>query len=353
MVNSRSRSILFSACSILGGACHSPHTVECSARPVVANGEWRLVDGTDVEACEADTQPPAPIIDGHTADPHAVVFDDTYYVYPTSDKGEWQTTDFSSWSSKDLIHWKNEGMILNVTTDLKWAKIRGWAPSVLRRDGKIFFYFCAEGKIGVAISDSPTGRFVDALDRPLVTPNKQYPGGTIDPFAFVDDDGQAYLYYGQGNLYGYRLKRDMITLDGGAVKLTPERFNEGVFVIKRNGFYYFMWSQNDTRDVEYQVAYGISQSPLGPIEVPDDNVILQKRGRALGTGHHSVLRIPGTERWYMFYHRHAIPNGSGYTRETCLSRMEFDPDGRIKKIDPLSQVFPEGSEGEPLGAQQP
>jgi hypothetical protein len=118
------------------------------------------------------------------------------------------------------------------------------------------------------------------------------------------------------------------------------------------GLYYFMWSENDARDVGYQVAYGISLSPLGPIEVPHDNIILQKRGRAVGTGHHSVIQIPGTDRWYIFYHRHAIPNGSGYTRETCLSRMEFEPDGSIKKIDPLAQAFPDGAGGEPLVAKE-
>jgi beta-xylosidase len=133
----------------------------------------------------------------------------------------------------------------------------------------------------------------------------------------------------------------MITLDGPAMKMTPPRFNEGVFIIKRRGLYYFMWSENDARDVRYQVAYGTSRSPLGPIDVPPDNVILRQRGRAVGTGHHSVIRVPGTDRWYIFYHRHAIPNGSGYLRETCLAPLTFDADGRIEKVDPLLPTFPE------------
>ena len=302
----------------------------------------------DTSGLGLDREPPKPILPGYTADPHAMVFDDAYYVYPTSDKKEWQTTDFSCWSSKDLIHWKNEGMILDVTKDLKWAKIRAWAPAMIRRDGKYYFYFCAEQKIGVAVSDQPTGKFVDALDKPLIAPSREYPAQTIDPFALLDDDGQAYLYYGQGNLYAYKLKADMITLDGPPQRLTPPRFNEGVFVIKRRGLYYFMWSENDARDVRYQVAYGTSKSPLGPIEVPPDNVILQQRGPVVGTGHHSVVQVPGTDRWYLIYHRHAIPNGNGYTRETCLARMEFDAVGRIRKVDPLAPVFPEGSKGEPI-----
>jgi beta-xylosidase len=293
---------------------------------------------------EMTIDPPKPILEGYTADPHAVVFDGTYYVYPTSDKDQWLTTDFSVWSSQDLIHWQNEGMVLDVAHDLHWAKVRAWAPAMVRRDGKYFFYFGAEQKIGVAVSDRPVGPFVDPLGRPLVEPSNKYPGQAIDPFAFVDDDGQAYLYYGQGNLYVDRLRPDMITLDGTPTRLTPSHFNEGVFMFKRGAVYYFMWSENDARDVNYRVAYGTAQSPLGPIDVPADNVVLQKHGQARGTGHHSVVQAPGTDRWYIFYHRHAIPNGSGYLRETCLAAMEFEPDGRIKKIDPLTAAFPEPSE---------
>ncbi len=296
----------------------------------------------------AASDAPAPILEGLTADPHAVVFDDTYYVYPTSDKAEWLTTDFSAWSSKDLVHWQREGMLLDVTRDLQWAKLRAWAPAMIRRDGKYFFYFSADQKIGVAVNDAPTGRFADVLRRPLIEPSDTYPAQVIDPFAFIDDDDQAYLYYGQGNLYGLKLDRDMTSFDGPPQKLTPSHFNEGVFVIKRRGTYYFMWSENDARDVRYQVAYGTSASPLGPIEIPSDNVILQRRGPVVGTGHHSVVQVPGTDRWYMFYHRHAIPNGNGYLRETCLARMEFDADGRIKPVDPLAPAFPAGSPGEPM-----
>jgi len=293
--------------------------------------------------------PPAPILAGFTADPHAVVFDGRYYVYPTSDDGDWMSTEFSCWSSDDLVHWTNKGVILDLPEDLRWAKTRAWAPAMIRRDGRYFFYFAAETKVGVAVSDEPCGKLTDPIGAPLVTPDARYPGQAIDPFAFIDDDGQAYLYYGQGNLYAYKLKPDMVTLDGPPTRMTPPHFNEGVFMIKRGGLYYFMWSENDARDARYQVAYGISRSPLGPIAVPPDNVILQRRGRAVGTGHHSVIRIPRTDRWYIFYHRHAIPNGSGYLRETCLAPLTFDQSGRIEKVDPLAAAFPEGSGGEDGG----
>ena len=208
----------------------------CVLFPLCASVGLACTDTPDEDMVrEMAIEPPKPILEGYTADQHVVLFDDTYYLYPTSDKGEWQTTDFSAWSSKDLVHWKNEGIILDVTKDLSWAKIRGWAPAVARRDGKYFFYFAAEQKIGVAVSDAPAGRFTDALGRPLVTPSKQYPGQAIDPFAFIDDDGQAYLYYGQQNLYAYRLMPDMVMFAGLPTRMTPPRVNEGVFVFKRGG----------------------------------------------------------------------------------------------------------------------
>jgi beta-xylosidase len=320
-------------------------TLHCSVLAVEPEVIQPLLEGTERELA---TEPPKPILGGYTADPHAVVFDDTYYIYPTTDKAQWMTTDFVCWSSKDLVHWKNEGTILDVTKDLSWAKIRAWAPAMIRRNGRYYFYFCAEQKIGVATSDTPNGKFADALDKPLLAPSREYPGQVIDPFAYIDDDGQAYLYYGQGNLYVYKLKEDMITLDGPPHRMTPRRFNEGIFVNKRNGIYYFTWSENDARDPGYRVAYGTAKSPLGPIEIPPDNVILQQRGRAAGTGHHSIINVPGTDRWYIVYHRHAIPNGNGYTRETCIAPLAFDSEGRIKKVDPLAPPFPPGSKGEPI-----
>jgi beta-xylosidase len=307
----------------------------------------------DNNAAPALPAPPAPILDGHRADPDIRVFGDTYYIYPTSDKPNWNTTDFSCWSSKDLIHWTNDGVILDVAHNLSWAKIRAWAPTAETRNGKYYFYFVADSRIGVATADSPTGPFTDALGHPLIglhdTPFPTYP---IDPDVFIDTDGQAYLYYGNNHLAVVKLNADMISLDGAPVEITPKDavnpFREGIYVIKRKGLYYFMWSVDDARSDNYHVAYGIAHSPLGPIEIPPDNVILRKHGLAKGTGHHAVVNVPGTDRWYIVYHRHAIPNGNGYTREVCLNRMEFTDDGRIMPVDPLAPTFPPDSPGESI-----
>jgi len=299
----------------------------------------------------AEPAPPAPILDGYRADPDIRVFGDTYYIYPTSDKPEWQTTDFSAWSSKDLIHWKNEGIILDVAHDLGWANLKAWAPTATARNGRYYFYFVANEQIGVATADQPAGPFKDALGQPLIS-RLQFNTFPIDPFVFTDTDGQPYLYFGNSHLLAVKLGTNMISLDGTPVDITPadsaQPFREGIVAFKRNGLYYFMWSVDDARSDDYRVAYGIAKTPFGPIEIPTNNVVLAKHGAAKGTGHNGIVNIPGTDRWYVCYHRHAIPNGNGYTREVCLARMEFNPDGTIKPMDPLVPAFPPGSLGEPI-----
>ena len=293
--------------------------------------------------------PPKPILDGFTADPSIRVFGNSYYVYPTSDKPNWMTTDFSVWSSKNLIDWKKEGMVLDVAHDLKWANIKAWAPDCAERNGKYYFYYAADGKIGVAVSEKPTGPFVDPLERPLIERTNGVRAYPIDPCAFIDDDEQAYLYFGNGTPTVFKLKPDMITLDGDPKTIHLRQFREGIFVFKRQGKYYFMWSIDDARSDNYRVGYGIADSPYGPVWSPTNNfIVLQKHGLAKGTGHHSLVNVPGTDRWYMAYHRHAIPNGSGFQREVCLARMEFNANGTIKPVDPLVPAFPPEADGEPL-----
>jgi hypothetical protein len=302
---------------------------------------------------ELQARAPKPILDGFTADPAIRVFGDTYYVYPTSDKPNWNTTDFSVWSSKNLVDWKKEGMILDVTKDLKWADLQAWAPDCVERNGTYYFYFCARGKIGVATAKSPTGPFVDVLGKPLLVKEKdgKIKTNTIDPYPYIDDDGQAYLYWGNGNNFGqvFKLKPDMITLDGDPVDIAMKQFREGIVVFKRGGKYYFMWSIDDARSPDYRVGWGTADSPLGPVKAAEKNfIVLRQNGPAKGTAHHSVVQVPGTDRWYVVYHRHAIPNGSGYQRQTCLARMEFDADGNIKPMNPMIPAFQPGDVGEPI-----
>ena len=304
--------------------------------------------------------PPTPILDGFTADPAIRVFGDTYYVYPTSDKPNWLTTDFSVWSSKNLVDWKKEGMILDVAHDLAWANIKAWAPDCIARNGKCYFYFCADGRIGVATADKPTGPFKDALGKPLLDrkADARITSNTIDPYPFIDDDGQAYLYWGNsgGQVNVAKLNEDMLTFGGPPVEFVIKGqssgrnidFREGIVVFKRQGKYYFMWSVDDARSDNYRVAYGTADHPNGPVSVPENATVLSKNGSAKGTGHHSIVNVPGTDRWYAVYHRHAIPDGGGYKREVCLALMKFDAQGHVLPMDPMIQTFQSGSRGEPI-----
>ena len=277
----------------------------------------------------------SPVLPGLNADPNIVRFGDTFYLYPTTDGFEgWSGTQFKAYSSTDLVHWKDHGVILDLGPDVSWADSRAWAPTIAEKDGKYYFYFCADANIGVAVSDSPTGPFKDALGKPLLKAG-QYSGQMIDPAVFTDDDGQSYLYWGNGRAYVAPLNADMTSIDTSKVEdMTPSGYNEGTFVVKRKGTYYFMWSENDTRDENYRVAYATGPSPTGPWT--KHGVILEKDLSLgiKGPGHHSVVHVPNTDDWYVAYHRFAIPGGDGTHRETTLDKLEFDAEGLIKKVVP-------------------
>ncbi|UJF31418.1 family 43 glycosylhydrolase [Paenibacillus hexagrammi] len=273
-----------------------------------------------------------PILPGLYADPNVVVFGNKFYIYPTTDGfAGWSGTQFKVFSSDDLVHWTDHGVIFDVPKDTTWATGRAWAPTIEEKNGKYYFYFCADAQIGVAVSDSPTGPFVDALGKPMIATGQYGSGQMIDPAVFTDDDGQSYLYFGNGHAYVGKLSEDMLSLSG-VKDITPSGYNEGSFVFKRNGKYYFMWSENDTRDENYRVDYAIGDSPWGPFT--KQSIVLQKDLSLgiKGTGHHSVVKVPGTDDYYMVYHRFAIPGGDGTHRETTIDKMEFNADGTIKPV---------------------
>ncbi|WP_371647823.1 family 43 glycosylhydrolase [Streptomyces mirabilis] len=289
----------------------------------------------------------SPVLPGLNADPDVHYLDGQYWIYPTTDGyAGWSGTSFKAYSSKDLVHWRDHGVILDLGPDVSWADKNAWAPAIAERDGKYYFYFCAEQQIGVAVADSPAGPFKDALGRPLVAKG-QFTGQMIDPAVFTDDDGQSYLYWGNGHGYVVPLSADMVSFDASQVRdITQPDFREGSFVVKRRGTYYFMWSEDDTRSENYHVAYATGPSPLGPWT--KRGTILSKRPEygIKGTGHHSVVNVPGTDDWYIVYHRFALngpgkAGGDGTHRETTVDRMEFAADGTIEPVVPtLGSIRP-------------
>lgn len=308
-----------------------------------------------------------PILPGFHADPEVLYSNKTkkYYIYSTTDGTPgWGGHDFSVFSSSDLINWTDEGKMLDVKGDqVKWATGNAWAPCIIERkvgkSYKYYFYFSAHNpqsnrkEIGCAISDNPTGPFVDC-GQPVITdkirPADVRGGQSIDVDVFQDPkSGKYYLYWGNGFMAGAELNDDMTSIkEETMVNLTPKggslkdyAYREGAYVFYRKGTYYFMWSVDDTGADNYHVAYGTSTSPLGPITVASEPIVIQQdpSQKIYGTAHNSVLQIPGKDKWYIVYHR-INPNfrerqlSPGTHRQVCIDEMTFDKSGKIIPVKP-------------------
>jgi len=284
-----------------------------------------------------------PVFPGWYADPEAKVFGHEYWIYPTTSAPYGQQTFFDAFSSPDLVHWTKHSRILD-TNGVAWAHRAMWAPAVAERDGRYFFFFAANdiqndrqtGGVGVAVADHPEGPFKDYLGKPLVG---QFHHGAqpIDPFVFRDDDGQSYLTYGGwGHCNIARLKKDFTGFepfpDGTEFKeITPAGYVEGSVLFRRNGKYYFMWSEGGWTGPDYSVAYAMADSPTGPYQ-RIGKILQQDPAVATGAGHHSIIKLPGKEVYYIVYHRRPLGETDGNHRVTCIDRMEFDDQGLIKPV---------------------
>jgi len=319
-----------------------------------------------------------PILPGFHADPEVLYSNLTqkYYIYSTTDGTPgWGGHDFSVFSSTNLKDWTDEGKMLDVTGDqVKWATGNAWAPAIIEKKVgnayKYYFYFSAHNpqtnrkEIGVAVSDSPTGPFVDS-GAPIITdadrPQEARGGQAIDVDVFKDPkSGKFYLYWGNGFMAGAELNDDMLSVKKETIThLTPQggtlqtwAFREGAYVFYRKGTYYFLWSVDDTGSPNYHVCYGMAKSPLGPITIDEQNymVIKQKpEDNIFGTAHNSILQIPGRDEWYIVYHRinkNFIDRrfSPGIHREVCIDRLTFDKKGNIIPVTP-TQDGPEPLQG--------
>lgn len=290
-----------------------------------------------------------PIFPGWYADPEGVVFSNTVWIYPTYSAKYKEQVFFDAFSSTDLVHWTKHERILD-TNAIDWAWRAMWAPSVIKKDNKYFLFFSANdiqnntepGGIGVAVSTSPAGPFKDYLGKPLVDTivNGAQP---IDQFVFQDTDGSYYLIYGGwGHCNIARLKDDFtgfIPFENGTIfkEVTPEKYVEGPTMFIRNGKYYFMWSEGGWTGPDYCVAYAIADSPHGPFK-RIGTILAQNPAIATGAGHHSVINTPGTDDWYIIYHRRPLGETAANSRETCIEQMYFDQKGEILPI----QITKEG-----------
>ncbi len=284
-----------------------------------------------------------PIFEGWYADPEGIIYGDKYWIYPTwSDVYENQVF-FDCFSSKDLVNWTKHSAILD-TAEVKWAKKAMWAPGVISKDGKYYLFFSANdvhegeiGGIGVSVSDRPEGPYKDLLGKPLI--NEIVNGAQpIDQFIYHDPDSDAYyMYYGGwGHCNMVRLNDDftgLVPFEDGTIykEVTPENYVEGPFMFKKDGKYYFMWSEGGWGGPDYSVAYAIADSPFGPFN-RIGKILQQDEKVATGAGHHSIMHVPGSEDYYIVYHRRPLNDDARDHRATCIDKMTFDKDGFINPV---------------------
>lgn len=280
-----------------------------------------------------------------TADPSARVFGDKVFVFPSHDilaqegkgrVGWFCMEDYHAFSSSNLTDWTDHGMIVT-QNKVPWVRPDSysmWAPDCIERNGKYYFYFptaakdtAAHGRgftIGVAVADRPEGPYV-----PEATPIAGVRG--IDPNVFIDKDGQAYLYWSQGNIYGAKLKANMLELDSEVKilgELPTKGLKEGPFVFERNGIYYMTYPhvENKTERLEY----AIGTNPMGPFKIVGS--IMDESPTGCWTNHHSIIQFK--KQWYLFYHHNDYSPKFDKARSIRLDSLSFNPDGTIRKVIP-------------------
>jgi beta-xylosidase len=292
-----------------------------------------------------------PLFPGWYADPEVAIFGSQYWIYPTYSAPYEQQVFFDAFSSTDLVTWTKHARILD-TARVKWAHRALWAPAIVAKNGRYYLFFGANdyhpekpneppGGIGVAVADHPAGPFKDYLGHPLVgtIENGAQP---IDQFVFKDADGQYYLLYGGWQHCNIaRLKDDFTGFlpfaDGTVFKsITPQNYVEGPLMFRRQGKYYFMWSEGGWTGPDYSVAYAVGDSPFGPFRRVG-KILAQDPKVGTGAGHHSVVQVPGTDRWYIVYHRHPLGDPDGNHRVVCIEELHFGKDGLIQPVKLTTQ----------------
>jgi beta-xylosidase len=305
-----------------------------------------LVAGLAVLSVSASTRAGRsgnPIFPGWYADPEAHVFENRYWVYPTYSAPYDEQLFMDAFSSTDLVTWEKHPRIVD-SAGVKWNRRALWAPSIVEKDGWYYLFFGANdiqndqqpGGIGVARARRPQGPFADYLGRPLI--DRFHNGAQpIDQVVFKDADGSYYIVYG-----GWRhcniakLNADFTGFvpfpDGSTFKeITPPGYVEGAFMLRKDGRYYFMWSEGGWTGPNYAVAYAIGASPFGPFERVG-RILQQDSSVATGAGHHSVLQGPRSGKWYIVYHRRPLGEKDRNSRVVCIDELRFDARGFILPV---------------------
>jgi arabinoxylan arabinofuranohydrolase len=354
---SRKNAPLLLGCAVLALAACSSHDV-CIRRPWECAGPDAAAGASDGTAGAGSTAyiehaglnglAHNPIISHiFTADPSADVFEGRVYIYAShdlDDQTDYRMRDYHVFSSDDLVNWQDHGVALDAA-DISWANTL-YAPDCAYSEvtGEYYLYFPSSGSgIGVAVSDSPAGPFVDALGEALIdrnTPGVEDVEWIFDPSCFVDDDGQAYLYFGGGmqdtgdNARVIRLNEDMVSLaDASATTIVAPEFFEASFMHQRDGYYYFSYSTTFASH-SAEIDYLVSDDPVTGFEYAG-TILPNPPGNNYNNNHHSIVQYAGS--WYMFYHNRVLSNRDGfsdYQRSITLDYLTYDADGSIVEVEP-------------------
>ncbi len=293
----------------------------------------------------------SPIIPGYFADPSVVQYEGKFYMYATADP--WGTDFLSCWVSEDFVNW--EFNTLNwPTKDACSSELSSdsmvWAPSVIQKGDAFYMYVSVGSEVWCGKASHPLGPWESMTgDKPMISydPTRYY--HVIDAEAFIDDDGQAYLYWGSGwdwkngHCMAAKLDDDMKSFATEPVEVTPTRYFEAPLMVKHDGKYYLTYSEGITMDETYEVRYAVGDNPFGPFTEAENSPILKYDDslQVYGPGHHTV--VPYNGELYILYHRHRLPfvAGTAY-RQTCIGKLTFDDEkSRIDNITPYHSIeFP-------------
>lgn len=276
----------------------------------------------------------------YTADPAARVFNGRVYVVTTHDQDTQtdysQLVDYYLFSSDDMVNWQDHGIIWNSKTNTHWANL-AYAPDFIERNGKYYLYFPdGGGSIGVAVADKPEGPYVDPLGHPLV--DSSTPNGSVqwifDPSVFIDDDGQAYLYFGgggPGNARVIKLNDDMISTSGSAISIDIPHFFEALYMHKHNGTYYLSYSSDTSAGMK--INYMTSKNPTKGFTYRG-TILPNPWENNSNNNHASIVDYKGKS--YIFYHNRVVANERGastFQRSVNVDRLEYNSDGTIKEVN--------------------
>lgn len=284
----------------------------------------------------------------YSADPAPIVVDGTLYLLADHDENGSTTYNMKDWrmfSTTDMANYRDYGVVASLATTFPWADLNAWAGQIVARNNKFYMYLPMRRRggnmaIGIAVADNITGPWKDALGKPLLE------NARIDPTVFIDDNGQAYLYFANPGLFYVKLNQDMISYSGSIVQVQTSvasfgsgrepdgtTFAEGPWLYKRNNLYYLVYAANCCSE---DIRYSTAPSATGPWTYR--GVVMNSAGASF-TNHPGIVDYQGKS--YFFYHNGALPGGSGYTRSIAVEQFNYNSDGTIPVLSMTGSGAPQ------------